>query len=264
MPSRKAKPEKRKLRVCLYGDSNLAALRLAFNEGYDPGDDVEVSFFGAQGPAFRQLRQTKDGVQADKKLINGKELISTDGRSGIKPSDFDAILFIGARLRAHEYFHAVMPGLFHRDRSLSLAVREAMTAKFLSSCRSVRIATLFSSNGMPFVAFAPSGFLNEGLSKSHRWEELAGIEIAKQTDRAAIWSVLEEELSKRGVTLIAQPEETVASGCLTKAQYAVDDAKALGDAVHKNEAYGKIILDHFFGSKEFAALRVPVRESELS
>lgn len=261
MPSPKSKPApiRRKaaprLRVCLYGDSHLGALRLAVNDGYKVPSDVDVTYFGADGPNFRKLRHVGDGVQADQELIENGHLVNTDGRHGIEPTDFDAIFFTGSRLKVVDYCRVVMPGRLHRDQRLSRAVQNCITKNVLEGCRSVRIARSLSANGTPFVAFSPFGFYNEGLPAAEAMGEENGLSATTKEDRDFLNNTMSDRMARWGLKMIPQPEQTVTKGCMTKIEYAVDGAMESGDAVHKNAAYGKLLLDQFFKSAEFQKLR---------
>ena len=60
-------------------------------------------------------------------------------------------------------------------------------------------------------------------------------------ERAAIWVLVQDVMAEDGITLLAQPENTVIGGCFTKDIYATRFA-AKGDSTHKNRDYGRAVL----------------------
>ena len=238
------------LRLCAYGDSHLSALKLALTGNLvDPGA-IEVEFWGADGPLFRDIHEmdgemrpiTKD-ARARVRMINGAD------RDSVGPSDFDAFLFFGARLRTHDLFHLTLGFMAEETGFLSRAALDKVIDRWLMACRSYRAARKFAESGNARVLFAPASFLSEGLDVTHR--RMQEIETGLSEERADwIWNGIETAMARDGVELVEQPAETRAGPCMTKSEFACDNAVELKDPVHKNAAYGAIIWNRVFARLE--------------
>ncbi|WP_424942406.1 hypothetical protein [Aliiroseovarius crassostreae] len=262
MPSAKSKPKSTSpksahppIRVCLIGDSHLAAFKKAVDEGYDAGPDVKISFYGASGPEFRKIGYGGGVIRPDRKLAESGGLIATDGKDEITAEDYDAVLFTGARLRSVTYFEAMLPGVLDPTRFVSSALRDVMTERFVTSCRAARMAMMLRRRGTPVVGFTPASFLNAGVDRSYRMVDNDLMRQATAETRAEIWAGLRRRLDAAGIGLFEQPEETVTEGGFSHPDYVVEGAADDADFSHKNPAYARLILDAFFGSDAFAALR---------
>ncbi len=254
MPSQ-SKSAPAPIRVLLFGDSHLAAFKNAVDDGYDAGADVTISFYGAAGPDFRKIGYGGGVIRPGKKLLESGGLIATDGKTEITAEDYDAVLFVGARLRAVTYFEAMLPGYLDPNRFLSEAVRAQMTERFVSGCRAARMAMMLKRRGTPVVGFSPASFLNAGVERSARLCDAETLRQATPELRARIWAGLRSRLTAAGIEMFEQPEETITDGGFSHPDFVVDGAADDADFSHKNPAYARLILDAFFGSEAFAALR---------
>jgi len=228
--------------LCIYGDSHLASLKLALDQGLVETGDLKIEFWGADGPLFREIdlidgraRPRTEAAMERVKLVNG------NGRTELAPDDFSAFLFAGGRLRNHEFTAPMLCRMNDETGFLSQAVRQKALHRWLNGRRSYRIARTFAASGRCTVFFAPAPFLNETAASE---AEIAGHVDPRTTpeQRAAIWDEIEAAMAADGVRLIRQPEETVTKGALTKAEYATERARERRDAVHMNGAYGALVL----------------------
>lgn len=234
-------PLDRTLQFCVYGDSHIACIKNAVDEDRVDLTGVDLEFWGAAGPRFRDLhfvdgRITPTSPEAERYL----EVINPEGRKELSPTDFEAYLFMGCRLRASEFLVPILRGHSDATAFVSSAVRATMLFRWLEGCRSYRVAREFAKNRP--VLFAPAGFLNDRLIKED--EVQATINTgATLEQRAELWREVERAMAQDGVTLLAQPEETVIRGALTHFDYAAKPEAVDGDTVHKNGAYGALILN---------------------
>ncbi|MDP5349331.1 MAG: hypothetical protein NWQ32_13205 [Paracoccaceae bacterium] len=243
MPSR---PES----LCIFGDSHIGSVRKALDAGLARLDGFEVEFWGAAGPLFRQI-DIKQGVvrpigkEAEEVVlrVNGK------GRAALAPGDFDSYLFYGARLRIAEFMLPYLHHLRDPQQAVSGAVMQAAARQFLASCRAVRIARSFAASGRTRVFFAPAPLMTDGMAGQGAQKQAVGhypraVE-ATAADRSRIWQMFAQLLADDGVTLIAQPEETVVNGVFTHAGFAIEGAQASGDAGHKSPEFAALMLQAF-------------------
>lgn len=234
------------LRLCAYGDSHLSSLKLALSGGLvDPGA-IDIEFWGADGPLFRDIHEVDGDMRPiTKEALARVRMINGADRDAVGANDFDAFLFFGARLRTHDLFHLTLGFMAEETGFLSRAALDKVIDRWLMACRSYRTARKFAESGASRVLFAPASFLSEGLEVTHR--RMQEIEAGLSEERAAwIWNGIETAMARDGVELVEQPAETRAGPCTTKAEFACDNAVDLKDPVHKNAAYGAIVWNRVF------------------
>lgn len=232
--------------LCIFGDSHIGSVRRALDAGLVRLDGFEVEFWGAAGPLFRQI-DIKQGVvrpigkEAEEVVlrVNGK------GRATLSPEDFGSYLFYGARLRIAEFMLPYLHHLRDPQQAASSAVMQAAARQFLTSCRAVRIARSFAASGRTRVFFAPAPLTTDGMSGQGALKDYPRAVEAMAADRARIWQMFAQILADDGITLIAQPDETVVNGVFTHADYAIEGAQASGDAGHKSPEFARLMLQAF-------------------
>jgi len=237
--------KKKKISVCLIGDSHLGALKRAYDEKMPEAVDFNVEFYGAPGPEFRAIRLTNGRLTPDESAVAAVTAVNGKGRLEVAPDDFDAVLFFGSRFRTHLIFQEFLHRSLNHDDFVSAAVRQHALARFANGVRSFRNAHYFAENCNGNVFYSGAPFLTDGI-KDDLFSIFPSAEKAKKSDRAALWDEVETLFDNNGVTLIRQPENTVTRGCLTKAEFGVDGAVESVDLVHKNAEYGKLILREFY------------------
>jgi len=234
-------PLDKTMRFCVYGDSHIACVKNALAEKTVALDGVSLEFWGAAGPSFRDLRFVEGRIEPTTPEAQAHlALINPQGRSCLAPPDFDAYLFMGCRLRAAEFLVPVLRGYAEPAAFVTSALRALMLQRWLEGCRSYRVAREFAKERPVF--FAPAGFLNDQILTEEEVEATVNTEATAQ-QRADLWAEIGAAMAKGGVHLIPQPEETVTRGALTHIDYAADPQAVEGDTVHKNAAYGALILN---------------------
>ncbi|MEL6467948.1 MAG: hypothetical protein AAFQ58_23540 [Pseudomonadota bacterium] len=228
-------------RVCFFGDSQIASARLAMTEGLTSvPDDVDIEFWGATGPAFRQIEWRGGAMRATGAALEIALTINGRGRDHLAPGDFDTFVFYGARLRTAEFFgpylqwHAAH-GTFPSAAALHIAART-----FMDDNRAYRNAVTLAAHGAR-VIFVPAPLYTNGVTDLHaRGRFLHAYPRASEADadaRAVLWQAMTAVARSGGVTLVPQPEDTVTNGVLTKAEFACEGAVEVGDTGHKSAAF---------------------------
>ena len=241
-------PSARKIkRICLFGDSALAAYRHALTEGLVQLPGIEVEFFGAPGPSFRSFESLNGRIVPGPEALPALSLVNGAGRTSLGPDDFDAFLFIGARLGAADFVAAHI----HLARGSALpsrAVQEAMAYDFLIRVRAWRFARDFARHRP--VMFIPTPYPTEGIldlsARNRLFAYYPRAEFATVADRARAWQMLMDVSQKSGVPLLAQPDHTVTRGVLTQARYATKDAAAKEDISHKSPEFAALMLQNWY------------------
>lgn len=228
--------------LCIYGDSQLACIKAALNQGLIDTSGFAIEFWGGGGPWFRDLRWRNGRIRPttdDSRLI--LNTVNRRGRDSLGAEDFDDFLFVGARLRASEFLIPALRGRGGGAGFLSRAVIERLLDNWLASNRSYRFARSFAESGRARVLFAPAPLPCDTILDP---AEVAATvnQLADAGDRAELWEMVARAMAADGIELVAQPDETVTRGCLTRADFAADGAREAGDAAHMNGAYGALIL----------------------
>ncbi len=226
--------------VCVFGDSHMASVKQAWDQGLIDAGGRAMSFWGADGPSFRALRW-KGGKVVPDAPVRGLVRRISGGPETLAPEDHDLFIFYGARLRVHEFF----AGIVNHERGeagfLSAAARARLVARWTSSTRAWRIAREFSRRGAR-VVFVPTSLPTQGVLPAAAERQQLALKTTR-AERARLWQMLEDEARANGFTLIPQPEETVTrSTTLTRAEYAVPGAREARDWVHKSPQFAALMV----------------------
>ena len=231
--------------VCFFGDSHLACLKLALDEGVKDAKKYDIEFWGAAGPAFRKLRWRDGAIHPDAEAMEAVQLINQTGRATLDPGDFDVIVFHACRLRAFNYLSEFLETNMGEDAFVSAAVRRASLESWLESIRAFRMARAFAKAGKARIYFTTVPFPTDGIGPDLLADK-PNAARAKTKDRKPLWLELRAVFEDLGITLIRQPEETIVRGCMTHPNCALPSADELADSAHKNAHYGALVLDRVF------------------
>ncbi|MEP4035486.1 hypothetical protein [Pseudophaeobacter sp.] len=229
------------LKFCVFGDSHIACVKHALDEDLLDLTGVELAFWGAPGPQFRDLHLEEGRLVARGEAVRDSlAKINPIHSEALEPQGYDGFLFIGCRLRVSEF---VLPLLASQPGSsdyLSAAVRDLMLARWLDGCRWYRAAREFAKQRPVF--FSPAGFLNDGILSEDEVARSVNTE-ATRAQRQLVWDRIDQAMQLDNIRLIQQPEDTVTRGGLTRAEFATQLGDHGDDSVHKNGAYGAMILN---------------------
>jgi len=221
--------------LCIYGDSHVASVKLAWDQGLIDAQGRKVGFWGAAGPSFRGLRWKQGRIVADAGAQADLDLVRGDGPETLGAKDFGAYLFYGARLRLSEFLLELSAASY-----LSQAALEAATWEFMMSTRTYRFARNFAKAGAP-VWFVPTSLPTQGVFPPKEEAAKVGIDLAPQeVDRA--FAMLRKLAAKDRVTMVIQPPETLTDEFLTRREFAVENADAARDVVHKSPEFAALMV----------------------
>lgn len=243
-----SKSKVRPLHICIFGDSQIGALKRSVDAGFERAEGHDIEYFGAPGPEFRQLYYIDGRIQPDADIAGIVETVNGGRRAVLDPAAFDAVVFFAARLRIREFLHHALHRRLDPARFISAAVRARTLEAVVQSSRFGRAALDMAARGHR-VIFAVGPFLTEGVTEAPLRNTPRAAQ-ASADDRDALWCEIEAYFAARGVTFLRQPDETVVGGCLTDGRFAVEGAAEIGDTVHKSPAYGRIVLDQVFDAIE--------------
>lgn len=219
------------IRVCVIGNSHVAALKLAWDNIAAEFADFSFTFFASHGASTTGLI-AKDGQLVPKSLALSRQLeLTSGGLSAINPDDYDVFLSYGGLLVASKHTNPSDYSKAVREKTILCAAENSVLAHHLQQLRKVTKKPIFA-------AFAPLVVSTEAIPKP------AYLPLDK-----AIGLVKKNLFSGLDVVYLAQPEETMLDQEATRSEFSVgsirlDSLRRQGvqhpdtDIGHMNADYG--------------------------
>ena len=228
-------------RFCIFGDSHYACLKQAEVQGLVDFSGIELEYWGHVGGRFLYLR-AQDGAIYPKDDFTAMRFakFNAKGRTFLPAADFDAILVMGARVYIWRLFQRVLT-LLSAGPMVSEGLLRRILTDDLRRHLGYRLAKGLADSGTARILLAPTAYYTEG--DTPLLPTIPPEVAALIPDRVpGFWRVLEEAAAEDGVTLLRQPEETVAQGMFSALAYAVDGFPGKQDYEHHNAAFGAAVL----------------------
>ena len=252
------------LKATIVGSSHAAALKAAQPGVLARFPDIDLGFFAAPGPLFRKLRfdPARKCIGAlDPQEFSADELSllrHLNGSDRIFLGRSDAVVLVGHDI--NETLNARILSRFgvddtahdRPDRSLSMSAYRALMAE-------IGQASLPDSgwwhwdNPRLFVSPAPriaENCTEVGTRTVASWVPLVENNMNVRNAFALYPAMLAEMYRDKGITFVANPDETYGDIGLTKREYAEGaiyirpgDHRANFDAKHMNARFGELCLD---------------------
>ncbi len=244
-------------RVCVMGNSHVAALKGGWEEGVRPRDDIEPTFYGALSDGMGTL-DCIDGevIPRDTKAADFFRRISGTGR-GVRVDDFDSFVLVGMGMYPasvlNNYRTFATPSSsndaphFVSDAVIADTLWEGIDASMMLRCARV----LRRVTKKP-IHLAWQAFCSESLFEIEwRAEQMQPIlDNGDQPFVRKMMDTVEVRLQREGFEVLHQPQETLRDGILTKAEFSrgsvlfravEENAKAHreNDVFHMNSLYGR-------------------------
>lgn len=224
------------MRVVLFGDSHLAAVRNGLNALAVP-DGIELEFWGTAGHRFRHISWKEDKiVPDDASTAAAFARFNRNGMTELDPALFDAVVFVGARIRPGPVLPDLLNNLAHPARHLTRDYMRHVLADHFRAYNTYRMARDMAQTGKTRVLMAPVSLETEG--KSGRPRRFTVARRATDAHVAILWDLTRQILAEDGITFIPQPLASITKGYYTKAEYGVEGK----DSAHKNPEYGALVL----------------------
>lgn len=228
-------------KLCIIGDSQVASVALALRQGLTkPPKDVEVEFWGAVGPDFRQIDWKNGAIRAPASAREAVLQINGHGRDHVAPDDFDCLVFYGARLRVGWFFAEYQQWVADQGARPSRAAAELAMHDFAICARAYRLAGRMAERGQK-VIYAPAPFYSDGVrdlaAPDNVYHKFPAAFETTAEDRDHLWDLLDTVSARDGIRMVRQPDDTVTEGLLTRREYQRADAVQEDDIGHKSPAF---------------------------
>jgi len=243
------------VKICVIGNSHIACLKHAVQNGALDGTGADIVFFGAPGKNFKKI-QFRDGVIRGPEELRDKLLLVSEGRyTQIDPAEFDVVVIYGGAFCLH-----ILVGGIHRalknkvhisEKCLETGIERWTISKHTfrlareigktsSTTRAILVPRPIPANG----AAVESGNVNRHIESDWLWDTL---ELAF---RRKIWDICRQAAERRGVEIFLQPETTIDANQFTKSEFTANSLRLLNpkaaheqaDVSHMNAKFGENVL----------------------
>jgi len=229
------------VKICLIGDSQLGALKLAIDQGLVETGGHDIAFFAAVAGKALKFRLVDNAIQPG--AVKDISYSTQGAFAQVNPSAFDALVFYGTGLTF---------GNWMRPEDASLEPTENYTPAFLAACAQARIvrSTCFklaeavaSAPGWPRRLFiCPSPARSAPLGNRPEGNALLTLD--------ALNTAASECATLIGAQYVPQPTATLAPGFYTQAEFSIGSrrfianqpAHPIAERNHMNAAYGALML----------------------
>jgi hypothetical protein len=240
------------MRVCLVGNSHLAAIKLGWDAVKLDYPDIACNFFGAPRNALRGL--SLDGgvlVPTNEALARQIKIVS-GGPTTLRPSDYDAICCVGLRfgfyhwLRSLPAVHSLsIEALWEGSALVSNSFLRHVARYWLEHSTAVLLMRMMRS-----VCAVPLSLLPTPLAGEALLDDLGARPMAKEQMYAALaglYAVFQGEAQRcavaEGFHLIPQPSTTMVSPCFSLPEFRrksvpLKDEYQDDKSLHMNQSYG--------------------------
>lgn len=250
------------IRLCLIGNSHLAALALGWRQIAPRYPDIAITFFGAKAGFLDGLRVFDRGLRAEDDDLRKKMEWLSGGISEIIVEDYDMFWFVGNNFGVHTVLepylahwaegHTPDPKRGPVSDALFLELADAALRRTLAMdlFRRLRQTTdapvRFVCQPEPSAGALTS---REGRTVAFRLAERQGDSVELAAQAAQVFAAIE---ARDGVKVFRQPEETRAGPLLTHAHHGRGSVRLQRglttehgdhDLMHMNGDFGAIMLE---------------------
>jgi hypothetical protein len=245
------------LRICLIGDSHIAALQYALMENADPYQAARVFLFATRGKGLGDL-EYENGAIMSRDVQVSKSLARTGGSDRIVLDDYDAFCVVGGQGRT-PLVGKVCEKFSTADMAIagsvpvSSALLDDLFRDVLQTTLAYKVVSLLRSHtekpifyvGNPFVSHAVLGDTEQGEFFRAAIEAKAAEKVVQHFRNG-----LEAAIGAHA-QIIAQPPETITDVMFTQADYGKGSRRLSqagrehpdDDFNHMNESFGRLVLD---------------------
>lgn len=247
-------------RLCVVGNSHIAALKLAFDRARDAGGSVlesaEITFFGAPRDGLRHVTQEDGVIHPGRKGVRENFLRISGGMDQIRLADFDAFLLVGLNVSIKRllrfYLTHAWPQLSGRAGKVVVHPRfaqEFLAERYADTLMVDLAAKIRSAVDRPVFAVAEphwsAAARHAAKGPNYGWDAAISAGDAPALAQAFLGAVT--QALQPHVQFLPQPPETVEASILTRDEFNSGASKLITgdggqtDASHMNAAYGTAV-----------------------
>lgn len=250
------------MRICIIGNSHLAAVKLAWDDLANCYKDIEIVFFGARGTAMKNL-EVKNGCLIPTDDFTKQEIkFTSGGQEFISFNNFDAILLYGL---ACDLRMLSFPLSTHRLGHKIADSRPIMSqACFTQLCEDrvshnilFEIATMVRDATDIPIFVSPAPFPSQACieDETQNWSYLNNHD-GKITQQS-YYQGISNAFSSLHAIFIPQPEATITNNVFSKPHFTKKAIRLIkgfshihpeNDYLHMNKDYGKLLLVQFLNT----------------
>ena len=231
------------MKICVIGNSHIAALKLAIKERLFQCKNMEVIFWGLPGRAYYRIVYEDGHFTTHGGGRRGRVLEISDGRyQDINPNDFDALLFHGSHKASDLLFSLRKHAADVREYSQGFL--RAGIGAWLEDNFSVTLASSVEDSFRGKILLSPIAMVSEDS------QENSAMEVRRE-ELHFLNDVINDVLAKKKVTYVAQPDETIKENKYTDRRYSINSVRLSRDLdikheadeyFHMNAEYGREVL----------------------
>ncbi|WP_198007895.1 glycosyltransferase family 32 protein [Methylovulum miyakonense] len=239
------------MKVCVMGNSHLAALKLAWDELVVDNNRNELVFFGARANAMVHMEIRNGCLFPTDELTKQDIIFTSGGLESIDFNGFDAVLLYGLACDVRIFSLALAT---HKLENIEDPSRQVMTqACFTRVCQDVvshnllyKLAAMVRSVVDLPIFISPSPFPSrECVNDPSKWDFLAGNYC--QSIQKGYYDGIKNAFQALQGIMIFQPEDTITDFLFTKPHFSsgsirltegLSTAHPADDYVHMNKSYG--------------------------
>ena len=249
-------------RLCVIGNSHLAAVKLGWDQLASGHPGVQPRFFGSPRATLRELHWHGPVLVCRSEQVQRNLRMTSGGLDQIDLREFDAVLLCGLGFGLRQvaklnlsHRHTGLAGQATAAHLVSRACFQAALRGQMEQTVAVRLGRLIREGCSLPLLLAPTPMPGEGLMQSQDediirwWQPIleAGDEAALLADHEQACSTLVPPFTR----ILAQPPVTLASPLTSRQIYQQGAARLAGgnnepqpdgDVMHMNAAYGAEVL----------------------
>jgi hypothetical protein len=249
-------------RLCLIGNSHLAAMKLGWDKLVRMGDPlvdgVEVTYFGAPRDMLRNV-EVQAGHLVPTNDATRSQFVTLSGRDHVDPMDHDAFLLVGVGasikrvLRLYRGYRWSGVSATPSNALISRAFARSFLVEGYSGGRLVDLGVKLASITDKPIFAVPEPYWSPQVSPVPGNRDFGWMDAAASGDGPALSDLFQDALTTAvgpRMQLLFQPPSTIEDGIVTRAEFnkgADKDISGVGggaDAAHMNLDFGVELWRH--------------------
>ncbi|PZQ17095.1 MAG: hypothetical protein DI565_06855 [Ancylobacter novellus] len=239
------------MKICILGNSHIAAFRGGWSKVADFYPDVELEFFGAKGMDLKALRARGSVLTANSPKVVKQLMITSGGKSSIDPKDYDGFLIVGVGagvsmlIKNTQYYRtAEMIGDVEVEHLVSDDIFSISALNYIESSVFLRLIRLIRQvvPHRPIVV-ASTPFPRAGITKAEPDPWAVADLVGRRLNE--LWIEGKEQIAAEyDVEFVEQPIETIENRFFTSDELSSGSVRLLRDAEHEEEEFSHMNVDY--------------------